>query len=83
MPKKWSDLVKKRASVWPFLEGDIAVLPIAKGFLFSRIAGSSVCAIIGELYCQDIMPKEILKILNNLNYFSFYRPALNWQALLT
>ena len=23
-----------------------------------------------------------MKILNNLNYFSFFRPALNWQALL-
>ena len=55
---------------------------IEQGFSFSRIAGSSAGAIIGALYCQGIMPKEILKILNNLNYFSFFRPALNWQALL-
>lgn len=55
---------------------------IEKGFSFSRIAGSSAGAIIRALYCQGIMPKEILKILNNLNYLSFFRPALNWQALL-
>jgi NTE family protein len=55
---------------------------IEQGFSFSRIAGSSAGAIIGALYCQGLMPKEILKILNNLNYFSLFRRALNWQALL-
>ena len=56
---------------------------IEQGFSLSRIAGSSAGAIIGALYCQGIMAKEILKILNNLNYFSFFRPALNWQAFLS
>lgn len=55
---------------------------IEQGFSFSRIAGSSAGIIIGVLYCQGIMPKEILKILNSLNYFSFFRPAFNWQPLL-
>tara|TARA_B110000046_G_C12910693_1_gene362687 strand:+ start:222 stop:1034 length:813 start_codon:yes stop_codon:yes gene_type:complete len=55
---------------------------IEQGFSFSRIAGSSAGAIIGALYCQGIPPKEILKILKNLNYLRFFRPDFSWKALL-
>ena len=55
---------------------------IEQGFSFSRIAGSSAGPSLVPCIVKVSSPKEILKILNNLNYFSFFRPALNWQALL-
>jgi len=54
-----------------------AHLDMMQALIEPRIAGSSAGIIIGALYCQGIMPKEILKILNSLNYFSFFRPAFN------
>jgi NTE family protein len=53
-----------------------------EGVKFDVVAGASGGALGGALHCAGYSPKEILEIIESINFLKVLKPALNWRGLL-